>query len=60
MENKGNKIIPPELVGTWGYYINGIPNKCFSINADGSGYLFIISHEIKWYVSKNRLVDCND
>ena len=55
MENNGNKIIPPELVGIWGYYINEIPNKYFIINADGSGYLFTISHEVKWYVSKNRL-----
>jgi hypothetical protein len=55
MESNSNSIIPTDLVGTWGYYVNKFPNKCLRINADGSGYLFTISHEVKWSVSENRL-----
>ena len=49
-------IIPSNLLGTWGYYnVNGMPNECFRIDADGSGYFFTLSHEVKWIVNKNRL-----
>jgi hypothetical protein len=55
MESSSNIVIPTELVGTWGYYKDKIPYYFFKINADGSGYLFITSHNVKWSVSENRL-----
>jgi hypothetical protein len=56
MESSSKSVIPAELVGTWGHYDeNEISHNLFRINADGSGYLFIVSHDVKWNVIRNNL-----
>ena len=58
MENNGNNIIPPELVGEWGYSVGENPVVCIKINEDGFGYLLDVS-DVKWVVN-GKILACRN